>query len=191
MLQFSLRHSLSSSSITSVAMHFALPPNCSHSKVWLLPEVIHWAMKTEPVLSTLASVSAVCQKYSPLWLPLTAGVLYWETVPVFSHAPQDLSWHDASPSLLPGSATSHLQKPEERASPGTQLCPKQLLHTIGGATEIVFMLHKVCSGCLLDGNGEPALGSLFRNIQEPEYTWVRGWFGLCDNRGHSLQSHHP
>lgn len=43
-----------------------------------------------------------------------------------------------------------------------------------------------CSSCLLDGNSEPELGSLFRNIQEPEYTWIRGWLGLCDSHVGSL-----
>lgn len=88
---------------------------------------------------SISSVSKI-----PLWLHLTPDGLYWDVVRVFAHCPQDFSWHGASPSLLSGSVTPHhLQKPEERPSPGTQLCHKQLPYRIGGAIEIVFMLHEL------------------------------------------------
>lgn len=180
MLQFSLWHSLPFSSTTSVAIHFALLPNCSHSKVWS-PKVIHWVRKIVPALSTSASVSAVCQKYSPLWLHLMPDGLYWDTVRVFVHGPQHFSWQDANPSLLSGSVTPHLQKQEKRPSPGTQLVTNSCYTGLEEATEIVFVFHEPRSSCLLDRNGEPALGSLFGNIQELEYTWIREWLGLCDS----------
>lgn len=180
MLQFSLWHSLPFSSTTSAAIHFALLPNCSHSKVWSSPKVIHWVRKIVPVLSTSASVSAVCQKYSPLWLHLMPDGLYWDMVRVFVHGPQDFSRQDANPSLLSGSVTPPSAE-EKRPSPGTQLVTNSCYTGLEEATEIVFVFHEPRSSCLLDGNGEPALGSLFGNIQELEYTWIREWLGLCDS----------
>lgn len=75
----------------------------------------------------------------------------------------------------------HLQKQEKRPSPGTQLVTNSCYTGLEEATEIVFVFHEPRSSCLLDGNGEPALGSLFGNIQELEYTWIREWLGLCDS----------
>lgn len=132
MLQFSLWHSLPFSSTTSVAIHFALLPNCSHSKVWSSPKVIHWARKIVPVLSTSASVSAVCQKYSPLWLHLMPDGLYWDMVRVFVHSPQDFSRQDANPSLLSGSVTPPSAEARKMAQPWYPACHKQLLYRVGG-----------------------------------------------------------
>lgn len=80
-------------------------------------------------------------------------------------------------SLLSGSVTPSFAEARRKAQPWYPAVSQTGLEE---ATETVFMFHERCSGCLLDGNGKPALGSLFRNIQEPKYTWIRGWLGLCD-----------